>query len=215
MLPIGAAVTPELQLMALNGSCVALVMSKDDSLEVQSSMDGGDQAKQDVWARALAKPLPDLSKSTCLGLAIVRAIDVKAGQVHLLTPITSEAITAARAAMQQISNDSSDTRLALVKGAIEVPVWVSLDEDLLRYGRAPLPASALNGAGSDLSREQAVPTMLAGVPLSSVPYLDFGLEEDAGFDAAVMDASATGANALSLSKRRIRRNLLRPSQQKP
>lgn len=178
-----SAVPEHLQLLALNGSCVAMVLSIGDGPE---KTEGQPPSPESTWSSALRKPLPDVHTSTCLGLAIVRSIDPEKAQVHLVAPLSHSVIRAATDNLQQKNGNGHSARLSLIKGAVDVPLWLSLD------------AIAINASRSGTSMSSVDPADLAGVPLAQVPYLDFDVEADEAI--------------IGMKKRRVRRNLLRPSQ---
>lgn len=195
ILPIGATPKPELQLAALNASLVALVRVDQDA----DTVDG--QEGESVWRDALSRAPPSAANSTCLGYAIVRSIDVAAGQVHLITP------TPAAAFSELPSNSDGEAKkpaLALVKGAIDVPVLASLDFDTI--------AAAQRG---DLSSSTSQERTMAGLPLSLIPYLEFPRDEQMQHSHAqdpLQRDEQEGMASLGMAKRKIRRNIQRRSQ---
>lgn len=66
-----------------------------------------------------ARMPPDPSNSRCLGLALVRSINVAAKTLELSTPIPRRAI---------LSCLENDERLVLVKGKLEVPDWALAEQ---------------------------------------------------------------------------------------
>jgi hypothetical protein len=142
-----------------------------------------------IWNAALSKPTPKLSGSNCVALAIVRSIDLDKGELHLLSPVSPTQIASC------LQPTPSNKQLYLVKGAIEIPIWLSLNFQLIE---ASQNNHSLSGMGP------SAPTYLEGVPLSDVPYLDFE-----------GDGERNEVQIVGLGKRRVRRNILRRSQQGP
>lgn len=194
ILNLGACVEPRNHLLALNGSCVGIVItdlagiSEQDNFQPLQSTDAHTQSSYS-FKQALQRPLPSWTQSSCVGLAVVRSIDVAAGKVHLLCNLDAQLL---RDRLQRC--EITRPAIALVKGSIELPTWLSLDDAML---------------SSMSSNSRSLPTQLAGVPLSSVPYLDFSSCMSSTF-VEQKDATFVGTG-----KRRIRRNLLRPSQNRP
>lgn len=171
ILPKGARVEKQLQLMALNGSIVAIVSTN------QGNSTTHNEQNSSLWKKALSKKLPTLQTSTCLGLAIVRSIDVERGIIYLVTPLSIE---------QVISCHEPSNCLCLVKGAIELPIWLSLNYPLIEASQSSQPDPPLSH--------------LEGVALEDVPYLDF------------TTSRSIKEQVIGSEKRRIRRNIQRRSQ---
>ena len=171
----GAAVEEHLQLMALNGSCVAIVCARQQSSDADEASENGGGPRRSSWVHSLTRRAPPLRESLCVAMAIVRSIDVDAGAIHLLSPLSPQHLASCLA---------PDARLSLVKGAIEIPIWLSLNYQLIEASQSSEPTSGQ-------------PVQLEGVPLAEVPYLDFEAEAD---------------NVVGLARRRVRRNILRRNQ---
>jgi hypothetical protein len=172
VLPFVASVAPALRLAVLNASLVAIVRLDEVDRAAQDSHPPSHFGLQQPWDRALVQPLPEPASSHCVALAVLRAIDVPRGQLSLLTSAAAAQLRDARG------------HFALVRGAIDVPVWASLD--------AAHVQAATTGA--------APPPLLAGVPRAQVPYVEWTQDDD-------------GAETpLGLGRRRVRRNLMRKGQ---
>lgn len=180
----GARVSEKLSLMALNGSCVAIVISRVDTYDNQD-----DSVQSSPWANALRKHFPAQEASMCIGLGIVQSIDIANGSLNLYSPISEAVIRSATRALYSGDEDSQSIKMSITKGAIDLPVCLSLDRAVL---------NSLNGSSTD----QNIPRGVANVSFANVPYLDFDI--NTAEDEVVID----------MKKRRIRRNLLRPSQRK-
>ncbi|KAN0063956.1 Polynucleotide 5'-hydroxyl-kinase grc3 [Thecaphora frezii] len=177
VLPFGSSVPDGLKLGALNGSIVSIVTVPIQS--PSSTSDGAATAADgaSVWRDAFSSPRPSPSTGAAsLGLALVRSID-PAGSIHLLSPLPAHLIAAAAAAPHR--------GLALVKGAIELPIWLSLDFEAVQQARD----GTLDGQGS-----------LAGVDKEDVPFLEWPRNE----------ADAEGP--VGSKKRKVRKNLMRRAQ---
>lgn len=183
LLKSGADVDNALGLLAINGGLVALAQAPPVPVEAPASPD----AEAPVWSTAWAspeRPGPAASTAPAWGLALVRSIDVAQGELHLLTPV-SPGVLASRVAALSMP-------LGLVHGALELPIWASLDADtyadVMMHRRAPAS------------------THLAGVPRSEVPYLQWPPELLAGESEG---ASPAPDEPLGARPRKIRRNLMR------
>ncbi|CBQ69827.1 conserved hypothetical protein [Sporisorium reilianum SRZ2] len=198
VLALGSSVPDSLKLMALNSSIAAIVVTdRSDATQAQQAPEEGsaDAQKQgdaaSTWKQAfdraakIAQPGRGLS-TRCVGLAIVRSIDALSGRVHLLTPLDP-------GFLRQVQVGTG-AHLGLVKGALELPVWASLDFDAIKEAResrldvapavhsSPLASdggAATSGAemaGDEQSqeKEQSPPQkLLAGMPRNQVPYLEW------------------------------------------
>ncbi|MCO5585001.1 hypothetical protein L7F22_038933 [Adiantum nelumboides] len=180
----GARVSERLSLMALNGSWVAIVISREDGQN-----DEGDSILSSPWSIALRKKNPAQDASMCVGLGIVQSVDVANGSLNLISPISEAIILSASKSLLGEGQVSHSVKMSIIKGAIDIPVCLSLDRAVLL---------ALNNS----STNQTIPKGVAGVAFANVPYLDFDV--NTAEDEVVID----------MKKRRIRRNLLRPSQRK-
>ncbi|CDU22030.1 uncharacterized protein SPSC_00660 [Sporisorium scitamineum] len=244
VLALGSAVRENLKLMALNSSIVAVVVT-DDSDAPQASQvseeDAGAQKQGDAastWRQAFGRAArfaePGWGLSTrCVGLGIVRSIDALSGQIHLITPLDP-------AFLRQVQS-STGAEIGLVKGALELPVWASLDFEAIKEAREsrldvppatyPLPltpdgdASTSGNEQSQQSQLKPPQKLLAGMPRNQVPYLEWPHVANAssssrqkGKHGAPNASSSSSNNAsqiplmLGSEKRRVRRNLMRKSQ---
>lgn len=118
-------------LHALNGSVVALVLPSSSPPALDTSFPYSPRA-----------PLPTPPTSRCVGLALVRSIDPSSTTLHLLTPVHPSCVA---------------EPVALVKGAVELPIPLMLDF---------------------LATEQEAQRGVAGVEWREVPYL--GVEGEGG-----------------------------------
>ncbi|PWN38286.1 uncharacterized protein FA14DRAFT_25303 [Meira miltonrushii] len=180
----GACVSERLSLMALNGSCVAVVISRDDGQDDQD-----ESTQSSPWSTALRKQFPPHDASTCIGLGIVQSIDVANGSLNLISPISEFVIRSAARALYGGDENSHSIKMSIIKGAVDIPVCLSLDRAVL---------NSLNSSNTD----QNIPRGVANVAFADVPYLDFDVN------------TAEEEVVIDMKKRRIRRNLLRPSQRK-
>ena len=201
VLPFGSAVQDSLKLQALDVSIAAIV-----TVQPEAALNALDFAGR-------ADTAPPHRTSHCLGLALVRAVDERAGTVELLTPIEPARLLASAHSDPQTQDQVPDQpqvpqALALVKGAIQVPVWAFLDFELVR--------AAKDGTLSAYSRNGY---MIGGkVPISQMPYLSMPSETVAEQQQQSGEGAEGGASALPPpviggKKRRIRKNLMRRSQQ--
>ncbi len=146
VLPFGAAVDEADKLDALNASIAAIVVVEEPPSE------HAPVHEQARGRRREAELGPHHQSSHCLGLAIVRAIDRAAHKLHLLTPLTLSEISSALAQPAAGGSSGGTKRtLALVKGAIQVPVWAFLDFELVqaaRDGSLPHMRGHLLGGGT-------------------------------------------------------------------
>lgn len=175
VLSFGAHVDQSQWLCALNGALVALTCGPQ-----QSANDSC------LWRAAFARGLAascSPEQVNALGLALVRSIDRDSGCVHLLTPLPPPLL----------ASRGSTGALGLCKGAIQLPVWASLDrEAYLDVVQARLPGIP------------PAPT-LAGVPRQQVPYIEWPPE-------LIDGGESIGTPAIGARPRRVRRNLQRRSQ---
>lgn len=216
VLALGSSVPDSLKLLALNSSIVGIVVSDQVDEEDPAAEEEGNPAS--TWKQAfdraahLAHSAPGLS-TRCLGLGIVRSIHPASGQIHLLTPLDPTFL-------QEIQQNSC--RIGLVKGALELPVWASLDFEAIKEAReskldvSPATFYSQDEAGSSEGGQAEVP-LLAGMPRNQVPYLEWPHaatsgpnRQKKGKQTAVNGAE--GPIQLGSEKRRVRRNLMRKSQ---
>jgi len=137
VLPFGGAVRDEYKLHALNGSVVALVERQDEAPwpgNKPEGPQGGKPSQNNSWASAFGQPLPRPSSSRCLGLALVRSVSRERREVHLLGPLDT--------ILRDVDTpsggfDGAGPRLALVKGAIDLPIQGALDFESIEYLRRP------------------------------------------------------------------------------
>lgn len=175
VMSFGAHVDQSQWLYALNGALVALTCGPQQSANDSCPW-------RATFARGLAASCSP-EQVNALGLALVRSIDRDNGCVYLLTPLPPP-LLASRGARGA---------LGLCKGAIQLPVWASLDrEAYLDVVQARLPGIP------------PAPT-LAGVPRQQVPYIEWPPE-------LIDGGELTGAPAIGARPRRVRRNLQRRSQ---
>ncbi|EPQ28063.1 uncharacterized protein PFL1_04390 [Pseudozyma flocculosa PF-1] len=187
VLPFGSSVPDTLKLSALNGSIVSVVSvpllptpSSTTAATAESGSGGDNQAGSttSVWQHAFGLPRPSPSTgAVSLGLALVRSVDPAGGAVHIVTPLAVSTLAAAAAAPGR--------GLALVKGAIDLPVWLSLDFDAVQQARE----GTLDGEGT-----------VAGVEKEQVPFLEWPRNE------------AESEGVVGTKKRRVRKNLMRRAQ---
>ncbi|KAG0164071.1 Polynucleotide 5'-hydroxyl-kinase grc3 [Apophysomyces sp. BC1034] len=107
-------------LYALNGTVVALLGDIRDNEEVDGPFHEAEDAipgqlVPPKYYPSLQFPPPPPAKTTCHGLAIIRAIDPSRHALLLLTPLPLEKL-------KKVSG--------IVKGDIELPVWCMLDRHL-------------------------------------------------------------------------------------
>ncbi|WFD06798.1 Polynucleotide 5'-hydroxyl-kinase grc3 [Malassezia vespertilionis] len=161
ILPLGAPVVERFALLALNGSLAALV-ARTPARSTHS----------DPWRAALSQgtTLP----SHAFGLVLLRSIDEQRGALHMLTPLSPDMLAAYL--------DAECTSLGLVKGALELPIWASLDQQAY--------------ADAVQQRPTEPGQLLAGVPRYQVPYLAWPTE--------LLAQGAIGARP-----RKVRRNVMR------
>ncbi|WFC99719.1 Polynucleotide 5'-hydroxyl-kinase grc3 [Malassezia yamatoensis] len=177
ILPYGGDVDRSLALHALNGAIVALTAKPKDS-EVCSedvAMHTPSSERNSIWHMALDHgKTPDVC---AIGLALIRSIDRDHKTMNLLTPIHPSILS------QFL--DSTCAHLALVKGAVDPPVWCALDQKACADVLQPRDINQL--------------TTLAGVPRDQVPYLSWPTE-------------LLSSNVIGAAPRKVRRNLMRRSQ---
>lgn len=212
VLALGSSVPDSLKLMALNSSIVAIVVT-DASVQVAEA-----QEQHGPWKAAFHRAAEIVSSglassSRCVGLGIVRSVDAEAGRVHLLTPLDP-------AFLHEIQS-TTGVGIGLVKGALELPVWASLDFQAIkeaRESRLDVPPathqSTVNGQEQP-KQQQEQQQLLAGMPRNQVPYLEWPHSiHPASRQNGSNNTNSNGAGAFQLGseKRRIRRNLMRKSQ---
>ncbi|KAJ1018150.1 hypothetical protein NDA16_005016 [Ustilago loliicola] len=215
VLALGSSVPDSLKLMAFNSSIVGIVVADHIEEDDPAIEEEGNPAS--IWKQAFNRAAklthsgPGLS-TRCAGLGIVRSIDPASGQIHLLTPLDPTFL-------QEIQQ--SRCRIGLVKGALELPVWASLDFEAIkeaRESRLDVPPATYQPnaeAGASGEGENEVP-LLAGMPRNQVPYLEWphagttGPSRQKGKQAAMNGHD--GPIQLGSEKRRVRRNLMRKSQ---
>ncbi|GAC77356.1 uncharacterized conserved protein [Moesziomyces antarcticus T-34] len=224
VLALGSSVPDSLKLMAINASIVAITVSDsgseavDDDVAVDAAQKDGQVVN--TWKRAFDRAARivhsgERLSSRCVGLGIVRSIDVDAGHVHLLTPVDPEFLG-------ELQLEAGGGRaIGLVKGAVELPVWASLDLEAIREARESrlnvVPALGRPGAAEDAEggeRQASDEPLLAGMPRNQVPYLEWPhVANLARLNTKSKRDTATDAPLqLGSEKRRVRRNLMRKSQ---
>ncbi|TKY90308.1 hypothetical protein EX895_000306 [Sporisorium graminicola] len=241
VLALGSSVPDSLKLMALNSSIVAIIVTDrndalqalQDDAEARKHLDAGSTWKQAFDRAAQLAQLGRGLSTRCVGLGIVRSIDALSGQIHLVAPLDP-------AFLRQVESDTG-AHIGLIKGALELPVWASLDFEAIKEAResrldvppatatATLPLSLDGGASSNgihTAEEQPQEKLLAGIPRNQVPYLEWPYSTNAltssssrqkGRHAAAFNGnSSSNASSVPLTlgseKRRVRRNLMRKSQ---
>lgn len=215
VLALGSSVPDSLKLMALNSSIVGVVVADHRDEEEHAIEEDGNPAS--IWKQAfdraakLAHSGPGIS-TRCVGLGIVRSIDPASGLIHLLTPLNPSFLQ---------ETQRKGCRIGLVKGALELPVWASLDFEAIKEAREsrldvpPATYPAQGEAGPSEAAETEV-ALLAGMPRNQVPYLEWphtgtsGPNRQKGKQAAMNGHD--GPIQLGSEKRRVRRNLMRKSQ---
>ncbi|GAC98470.1 hypothetical protein PHSY_006064 [Pseudozyma hubeiensis SY62] len=209
VLALGSSVPDSLKLMALNSSIVAIVVM-DASVQVAEAQEQHGPWKA-AFHRAAEIVSSDLaSSSRCVGLGIVRSIDAEAGRVHLLTPLDP-------AFLHEIQS-TTGIGIGLVKGALELPVWASLDFQAIkeaRESRLDVPPATHHLTVNGQEQPQQQQQLLAGMPRNQVPYLEWPHSiHPASRQNGSNNTNSNGAGAFQLGseKRRIRRNLMRKSQ---
>lgn len=134
---------PEFLAEVLDGSLVAITVIDDESILPERSSPDSEDDHQNNGDLQHAKShfgttpegLPYISSSTpgmsnpldpteshCVGLALVRGIDVEAKQIHLVTPLSDTEI-----------EKLAHSKVVLVRGGFDSPDWAYL-EDLYRAG---------------------------------------------------------------------------------
>lgn len=195
VLDFGSKVENRLKLAALDGSVVGIVLCQDEPQDEEMELQIEEQTESTKkWRTSLSKPLPSLYFSTCLGLGIVRSIDLSNNQIHLLTPISLDSLPTSRS-----------PRIALIKGALDLPIWGSLDFKGVK--------ASTNGS---LSKKTYQKEGFAGVEVERVPYLEWPLEPqgfgNGGGDDGEGTSEGNGLHVVGNKKRKIRRNLMRRGQ---
>lgn len=219
VLSFGSSIPDALKLAALNTSLVGIVAQYD--MPKYTSVDEKEEVTRAkaVWKKAFqsgAEALVPGSQSQCLGLGIVRSIDVLRSEVHLLTPLSAEIL-------------SSFPALGLVKGSLDLPIWASLDYDAIKDAKE----SKLDVAPPTfISLASAPQQTLAGVPRNKVPYVEWpwtpsvprttlsshGHATSSAVNAKIKKPSKTSRQqqsslaTLGSQKRKVRRNLMRRGQ---
>ncbi len=225
VLALGSSVPDSLKLMAINSSIVAITVSDSDSEAAGGDDVAVDAAQKDgevvnPWKRAFDRAARivhsgERLRSRCVGLGIVRSIDVDAGHVHLLTPVDPEFLGGLKL------ESGAGRAIGLVKGAIELPVWASLDLEAIREARESrlnvVPALGRPGAAEDAEggeRQASDGPLLAGMPRNQVPYLEWPHVANLARlnPKSQRDAATDAPLQLGSEKRRVRRNLMRKSQ---
>ncbi|KDN44757.1 hypothetical protein K437DRAFT_256902 [Tilletiaria anomala UBC 951] len=132
---------------------------------------------------------PAYEQSTCIGLALIRSISQVHNQIELLTPISPTLL------------NGHIGRLALVKGAIPVPIWAFLDRELVQAAKE----------GTLAARPGA---QLSGVPFRQVPYLDFPIPPDMHVNQISQNGNSTGPpqQIMGTRVRKLRKNVMRKGQ---
>jgi polynucleotide 5'-hydroxyl-kinase GRC3/NOL9 len=97
----------------LNGALVAFVRDDDDDATIY--------AAEEDWGLPYVQgaPPPDPSSSSCVGLALVRALSPAARELQLLTPCPTPGAR------------------TIVKGELEIPIWGMLDHTALALDEVP------------------------------------------------------------------------------
>ncbi|KAJ9475424.1 hypothetical protein PHBOTO_005488 [Pseudozyma hubeiensis] len=212
VLALGSSVPDSLKLMALNSSIVAIVVTDATSQVAEV------QEHHGPWTAAFHRAAEIVSSglalsSRCVGLGIVRSIDAESGRVHLLTPLDP-------AFLHEIQS-TTGVGIGLVKGALELPVWASLDFQAIKEAREsrldvpPASYQATVDGEEQPQQQQQQQQLLAGMPRNQVPYLEWPHSiHPASRQNGSNNTNSNGAGAFQLGseKRRIRRNLMRKSQ---
>lgn len=202
VLALGSSVPDSLKLMALNSSIVAIVVA--DPTTTLVDQEDTDNSENGKWKRAfdVGAANAHAGSTRCIGLGIVRSIDPAAGQIHLLTPLSTELLLQA----------SQEGHIGLVKGALELPIWASLDFEAIKEARE----SRLDVAPASSGPSAEGGPLLAGMPRNQVPYLEWphaGAGKGKGGNQGMANGSGpSGPLQLGSEKRRVRRNLMRKSQ---
>lgn len=224
VLALGSSVPDSLKLMAINASIVAIIVTDSDSGAADDEV-AVDAAQKDggmvnTWKRAFHRAARIVHSgkrlgTRCVGLGIVRSIDVDAGHIHLLTPVDPEFLG-------ELKLESGAGRaMGIVKGAIELPVWASLDLEAIREARESrlnvVPALGRPDAAEDAERGETQASdepLLAGMPRNQVPYLEWPHVANLARlnSKSHRDAATDAPLQLGSEKRRVRRNLMRKSQ---
>lgn len=106
-------VVPEQIHTVLNGALVALVACEEDALDSHLDLASQTPSKNAFSVPYIqGGPPPSPSASTCLGLALIRAISPDTQKMHVLTPLPPSSLAKCR---------------VLVKGEVELPIWGMLD----------------------------------------------------------------------------------------
>ncbi|KAI7630191.1 hypothetical protein KC343_g4780 [Hortaea werneckii] len=135
ILSYGQAPSPAFFAEVLDGSVVAVVtvdaQHMDEAFGTDSYADfNGDAPSLDGIISRTAEELPYIRTdaqgithplhprySECVGLALVRAIDTKSKQFHLITPLPDEKVKAL-----------ADKKVVLVRGSFDAPEWAYLED---------------------------------------------------------------------------------------
>lgn len=225
VMALGSSVPDSLKLFALNSSIVAIVIRECDAaqdadapqdvhgnIKAQKEHDVASPWKQAFDRAAQIAPSGLKSSTRCIGLGIVRSIDADAGHVHLLSPLDPAFLHRIEA--------STGASIGLVKGALELPVWASLNFEAIqeaRESRLDVPPAAQHSTanGDDQQQQQ----LLAGMPRNQVPYLEWPHSANQNYKRKHLATNSLGSMSsgtstvqLGSEKRRIRRNLMRKSQ---
>ncbi|KAF7416366.1 Polynucleotide 5'-hydroxyl-kinase grc3 [Pleurotus ostreatus] len=106
-------VVPEQIHTVLNGALVALVACEEGALDSLLDLASQTPSKSPFSVPYIqGGPPPSPSASTCLGLALIRAISPDTQTMHVLTPLPPSSLARCR---------------VLVKGEVELPIWGMLD----------------------------------------------------------------------------------------
>ncbi|KAI7219106.1 hypothetical protein KC333_g3151 [Hortaea werneckii] len=135
LLSYGQAPSPAFLAEVLDGSLVAVVTVDAQHMDEAFGMDSyadfpGDAPSLDGIISRTAEELPYIRTdcqgithplhprySECVGLALVRAMDTKSKQLHLITPLPDEKMAAL-----------SDKKVVLVRGSFDAPEWAYLED---------------------------------------------------------------------------------------
>lgn len=100
---------PELISPAIDGTIVAIVVTEEEELQLSTPPSEGEPNQLPMLTHNISP-----ARAFCAGLAVIRAVDRSAGELHLLTPIP----------LAEIAGwDSAGTAVVLVRGRLELPVW--------------------------------------------------------------------------------------------
>lgn len=215
VLKFGSSIPDTFKLAALNGAIVGIVAGVQSPEQIVTSDLNELTRAKSIWKQAFRPRISanaSVSSSRCLGLGIVRSIDLLRAELHILTPLSTSFL-------------ASFPALGLVKGALELPVWASLDFDGIRDAKESKLDVAPATLTSILSDVQ--PT-LAGMARNQVPYVEWPWTPPPVRDCPSSHGHAHASNGTALEapqrlqnnalanlgsqKRKIRRNLMRKGQ---